>query len=99
MKSANIGFRSITARVSACTLLAALAAPSLAQKADLSRLVVVGDSLSAGFQSASLLDVQQVHGYGSVVAAQSGVPLPMPLIGFPEFRTYSHWYRLARRRS
>jgi hypothetical protein len=84
MKSANIGFRSITARVSACTLLAALtAAPSLAQKADLSRLVVVGDSLSAGFQSASLLDVQQVHGYGSVVAAQAGVPLPMPLIGFP----------------
>src|SRR5258706_7375265 len=84
MKSTNIGFRSLTGRVSACTLLAALAvAPSLAQKADLSRLVVVGDSLSAGFQSASLLDVQQVHGYASVVAAQAGGPLPLPLIAFP----------------
>lgn len=66
-------------------LLAALiAAPSLAQrKADLSRLVVVGDSLSAGYQSGSLLDVQQVHGYASLVAAQAHVPLGLPLIGAP----------------
>ena len=65
-------------------LTALIAAPCLAQrKADLSRLVVVGDSLSAGFQSGSLLDVQQVHGYASVVAAQAQEPLPLPLIGAP----------------
>ena len=34
---------------------------------DLSRLVVVGDSLSAGYQNGSLLDSQQVNGYASVV--------------------------------
>jgi len=65
-------------------LTALIAAPCLAQrKVDLSRLVVVGDSLSAGFQSGSLLDVQQVHGYASVVAAQAQEPLPLPLIGAP----------------
>jgi len=58
--------------------------PAAAQrKADLSRLVVVGDSLSAGYQSGSLLDTQQVHGYASLVAAQAGVPLTLPLIAFP----------------
>src|SRR5712692_326657 len=58
--------------------------PAAAQrKADLSRLVVVGDSLSAGFQSGSLLDRQQIHGYASLVAAQANVPLVLPLIAFP----------------
>src|SRR5678815_2807932 len=58
--------------------------PAAAQrKADLSRLVVVGDSLSAGYQSGSLLDTQQVHGYANLVAAQAGVPLTLPLIAFP----------------
>src|SRR5216684_1201505 len=66
-------FPSLMARATAMSLLAALfGAPCLAQrKPDLSRLVVVGDSLSAGFQSGSLLDVQQMHGYGAVVAAQA----------------------------
>ena len=56
---------------------------SEATRLDLSRLVVVGDSLSAGFQNGSLLDSQQVNGYASVVARQAGVPLPLPLIGAP----------------
>ena len=51
--------------------------------AELSRLVVVGDSLSAGYQNSSLLAGQQVHGYASVVAAQAGVSLPLPLIAAP----------------
>jgi phospholipase/lecithinase/hemolysin len=60
------------------------AVPAAAQrKADLSRLVVVGDSLSAGFQSGSLLDRQQVHGYASLVASQAKVPLVLPLIAAP----------------
>jgi len=49
-----------------------------AQKADLSRLVVVGDSLSAGFQNGSLLDSQQVHGYANLVAQQAGANLRLP---------------------
>ena len=49
-------------------------------RADLSRLVVVGDSLSAGFQNGSLSETHQPHGYASVVAAQAGVALPLPLI-------------------
>ena len=52
-------------------------------KVDLSRLVVVGDSLSAGFQNHSLLDSQQVNGYASLVAQQAQVALPLPLIGPP----------------
>src|SRR5438876_11697774 len=72
------------ARIGVLTLLASLSSVCFAQKhADLSRLVVVGDSLSAGYQNSSLLASQQVHGYASVVAAQAGVSLPLPLIAAP----------------
>jgi GDSL-like Lipase/Acylhydrolase len=54
-----------------------------ATRLDLSRLVVVGDSLSAGFQNGSLLGTQQVHGFASIVARQAGVQLPLPLIAAP----------------
>src|SRR5260370_11346597 len=65
--------------------LVALALPTQAQKrADLTRLVVVGDSLSAGFQNGSLLDSQQVHGYAKLLAKQARTNLPfLPLISFP----------------
>ncbi len=52
-------------------------------RADLSRLVVVGDSLSAGFQSGSLLSRQQQNGYASRVVRQAGVSLTLPLIAEP----------------
>jgi len=52
-------------------------------RADLSRLVVVGDSLSAGFQNGSLLAEQQIHGYANLVAGQARVELPLPLIAAP----------------
>src|SRR5690349_4974299 len=72
------------ARVGVLTLLAAFSAIGFGQKkADLSRLVVVGDSLSAGFQNGSLFDVQQPHGYASLVANQAGTTLPLPLIAAP----------------
>jgi len=63
----------------------ALASPAWSQagRADLSRLVIVGDSLSAGYQNGSLLDRQQVHGYASLVADQARMPLALPLIGEP----------------
>ncbi|MGD0404497.1 MAG: SGNH/GDSL hydrolase family protein [Candidatus Acidiferrales bacterium] len=52
-------------------------------KANLSNIVVVGDSLSAGFQSDSLLDTAQPHGWAAVVAAQAHTPLVLPLIAPP----------------
>jgi len=65
----------------------AFAAPAWADKdkdrADLSRLVVVGDSLSAGFQNGSLLDTQQPHGYAKLIADQARTPLALPLIAPP----------------
>jgi phospholipase/lecithinase/hemolysin len=48
-----------------------------------SRLVVVGDSLSAGFQNDSLLWYQQQHGYAKLVANQARTGLALPLIGYP----------------
>ena len=53
------------------------------QGADFSRLVVVGDSLSAGFQNFSLLDSQQTHGYASLIAQQAGTSLTLPLVSYP----------------
>jgi hypothetical protein len=59
---------------------------------DVGRLVVVGDSLSAGFQNFSLFDSDtapvkfpggQKHGYAALVAAQAGVSLTLPLISYP----------------
>lgn len=65
-------------------VLLAIVLPAGAQnKADLSRLVIVGDSLSAGFQNDSLLDTQQVHGYANVIAQQAGTNLNLPLIAPP----------------
>lgn len=64
----------------------ALATVSSAQevkKADLSRIVCIGDSLMAGFQNGSLLDRQQVNGIGAVVSRQAGVELALPLIAEP----------------
>jgi phospholipase/lecithinase/hemolysin len=55
-----------------------------AQRAiDLSRLVVLGDSLSAGFQNNGLLATQQVNGYAALFARQAGTPLNLPLIAPP----------------
>lgn len=46
-------------------------------------LIVVGDSLSAGFQNGSLLDAQQRNGYAALVAKQAQTPLLQPLIAAP----------------
>jgi hypothetical protein len=60
------------------------------QPADLSRLVVVGDSLAAGYQDFSLFDGTaapvnggQQHGFANLIAAQAGVDLHLPLISYP----------------
>ncbi len=46
-------------------------------------MVVVGDSLSAGYLNSSLHQNQQPRGYASVVAGQAGIDLPLPLIAAP----------------
>ncbi len=48
-----------------------------------SKVVVLGDSLSAGFQNGSLLDTQQPNGWASLVAQQAGFQLTLPLIAPP----------------
>src|ERR1039458_9570765 len=45
--------------------------------------VVIGDSLSAGFQNGSLLDSQQPNGWASLVAKQANFSLALPLIFSP----------------
>src|SRR5208282_4030520 len=45
--------------------------------------VVIGDSLSAGFQNGSLLDSQQTKGWASLVAKQANFSLALPLIASP----------------
>jgi hypothetical protein len=77
-------FQPLIGGLSLLALVATLSSTGFAEKkADLSRLVVVGDSLSAGFQNGSLLDIQQPHGYASLVASQARTMLPLPLIAAP----------------
>lgn len=45
--------------------------------------VFLGDSLTAGYQSGSLLDTQQVNGFAPLVGAQAGFAVALPLIAFP----------------
>jgi lysophospholipase L1-like esterase len=48
-----------------------------------SNVIFLGDSLTAGFQSGSLLDTTQVHGWAPVLAAQAGFNIIQPLIAYP----------------
>jgi lysophospholipase L1-like esterase len=48
-----------------------------------SNSVFLGDSLTAGYQSGSLLDTQQVHGWAPVLAKQAGFNIIQPLIAYP----------------
>jgi hypothetical protein len=49
----------------------------------LGTFVVLGDSLSAGFQNFSLYDTGQNAGFAALIAQQAGVSLPLPLISSP----------------
>ena len=52
--------------------------------ADFSRYVAVGDSLTAGFSSGSLVDTHQLVGYPSLIAQQaSGATLELPTVSEP----------------
>ncbi len=57
--------------------------PSPGGKADFSAVVFMGDSLTAGYQSGSLLDSAQPHGYAALIAQQANFRIALPLIAPP----------------
>ena len=52
-------------------------------KNDLATLVVVGDSLAAGFQNFSLVHPQQVHSFANLIAIQARTKMTLPLVPCP----------------
>jgi hypothetical protein len=83
----------IPAFILAIPLVYAGQAGTAQQQADLTNLVVVGDSLSAGFQNFSLYDSDSIvppappggqkHGFAALIAQQANVDLSLPLIQYP----------------
>ncbi|WP_263382890.1 SGNH/GDSL hydrolase family protein [Granulicella arctica] len=63
--------------------LAAIQAAQAKNAGNFTNTIFLGDSLTAGYQSSSLLDTQQVHGWAPVVATQAGFSIVQPLIAFP----------------
>lgn len=63
--------------------LAAIQAAQAKNAGNFSTTVFLGDSLTAGYQSGSLLDTQQVHGWAPDVATQAQFNIVQPLIAYP----------------
>lgn len=58
-------------------------ATAAANAGNFATTVFLGDSLTAGYQSASLLDTAEVHGWAPLVAAQAAFPITQALIAYP----------------
>ena len=63
--------------------LADLKKQQAANAGNFSNTVFLGDSLTAGYQSGSLLDTQQVHGWANVLATDATFKIVLPLIAPP----------------
>jgi lysophospholipase L1-like esterase len=63
--------------------LAAVQAEQAKNVGNFTNTVFLGDSLTAGYQSGSLLDTAQVHGWANLVATQAGFNIALPLIAPP----------------
>jgi lysophospholipase L1-like esterase len=63
--------------------LASIQAAQAKNAGNFSNTVFLGDSLTAGYQSGSLLDTQQVHGWAPLVATQASFTIVQPLIAYP----------------
>jgi lysophospholipase L1-like esterase len=63
--------------------LAPIQAAQAKNAGNFSNTVFLGDSLTAGFQSGSLLDTQQVNGWAPLVAKQANFSIVQPLIAYP----------------
>src|SRR3984885_7729364 len=63
--------------------LAPIQAAQAKNAGNFSNTIFLGDSLTAGFQSGSLLDTLQVNGWAPLVAKQGGFNIIHPLIAYP----------------
>jgi lysophospholipase L1-like esterase len=63
--------------------LAPLQAAQAKNAGNFSNTIFLGDSLTAGFQSGSLLDTLQVNGWAPLVAKQANFSIVQPLIAYP----------------
>ena len=63
--------------------LAPIQAAQAKNAGNFSNTVFLGDSLTAGYQSGSLLDTQQIHGWAPLVATQANFSIVQPLIAYP----------------
>lgn len=71
----------------------ALKAAQAANSGNYTRTIFLGDSLTAGYQSNSLIDSSQVNGWAPLFAKQAGTPIVLPLIappGAPNQLTLEH---------
>ena len=62
---------------------ASLTAQQAANAGNFATTYFLGDSLTAGYQSGSLIDTSQVHGWAPLVAQQAGFSIALPLIAPP----------------
>ena len=53
------------------------------KNANFSRVVFIGDSLTAGFQSGGLSSQGQLAGYGALIASQAGFDITLPIVSEP----------------
>jgi lysophospholipase L1-like esterase len=58
-------------------------AAEIANAGNFTTSVFLGDSLTAGYQSGSLLDLAEIHGWAPLVAAQAKFPIVQALIAYP----------------
>ena len=84
----SLAMVSLTLGLAACssnssTSSTSLAAAQAANAGNFTTTYFLGDSLTAGFQSDSLIDTSQPHGWAPLVAAQAGFPIALPLIAPP----------------
>ena len=57
--------------------------PPASNAGNFTTTVFLGDSLTAGYQSASLLDTAEVHGWAPLVAAQANFNIVQALVAYP----------------
>ena len=60
-----------------------VASAAFAQAPDFSKIVVLGDSLSAGYYGLSLNEYGQPKSYANLISEKAGHPLTLPLISYP----------------
>jgi len=60
-----------------------LSAVVFGQAPNFSKIIVLGDSMSAGYYNGSLNEITQPKSYAYLLSEKAGHPLTLPLISFP----------------